>query len=313
MWTLDGRYRLDARIGSGATAEVWRGHDVLLDRPVAVKLYTRSGDRDGRGEARAAARLTHPHVARVYDVGSVRTDDGTHRGYLVMEYIDGPTLAHEIAAGGGMPWRRVARIGVEICAGLTAAHAQGLVHHDIKPSNVMLGASGAKIVDFGTVVTPAADGPSDEVVVGALAYLAPERLAGESAGPAIDVYAAGVLLYECLTGRLPWPAQYRHGMLDAKLHGTPATVPMRTGLPAGLGALIERCLDRDPGRRPTSRELAVRLGASVGVDVGVPAVDPAAFTVRLRPSDATAVLDAGARRGSDRVARGRTVAALISK
>src|SRR5689334_13123392 len=210
MRTLGGRYRLLEQIGVGGMAPVWLAHDEVLDRNVAVKLLTHEDTADphdferAQNEARSAARLAHPNVAAVYDFGTSRRGlQGT--AYVVMELVEGPLLSGYLRDG-PLPPRFAVRVAAEVCAGLVAAHRQGIVHRDIKPGNVVLTPTGAKILDFGIAArTGAPDRAPDGSVEGTAAYMAPERQAGDPVAPAIDVYAVGVLLYRILTARLPWP------------------------------------------------------------------------------------------------------------
>ncbi|WP_230415502.1 serine/threonine-protein kinase [Micromonospora tarapacensis] len=212
MRRLDGRYRLEQRIGIGGMSEVWRAHDAVLDRPVAVKLLS-PGQADWaasveriRAEARSAARLVHPNVASVHDFGTCAATPGRELPYIVMELAEGQTLAAHLHAG-PLDWRIAVRVCAEVSAALAAAHSHGIVHRDVKPANVMLTPAGVKVLDFGIATSAgAADTAPEGIVVGTPAYLAPEQLQRAPATPAADIYALGVLLYRCLAGRLPYPA-----------------------------------------------------------------------------------------------------------
>ncbi|MFE1781949.1 serine/threonine-protein kinase [Streptomyces sp. NPDC059506] len=212
---LAGRYRLERLLGRGGMGEVWRAVDVILDRPVAVKLLLDPGHGSGaaerfRTEARTAARLNHPQVVSVYDFGC----DGD-RFYLVMELVTGRSLAEELAVGGPLSPRRAAAVGAQAAEGLAVAHERGVVHQDVKPENLLLTTDGTvKISDFG--IARLTDGAAaartgDEALVGTTPYLAPERVLGEQAGPASDVYALGCVLYTLLTGRGPHPGGHPPG------------------------------------------------------------------------------------------------------
>jgi eukaryotic-like serine/threonine-protein kinase len=217
---------------------VWRGYDEVLGRPVAVKLLAAKlvADPDLRGrvrrEARAAARLSHPHITNVYDYGE--RPDGTP--YVVMELVEGQSLAQRMATG-PLPWQAAVRVAAQVASALAAAHAQGLVHRDVTPANVMLSRTGVKVVDFGIA---AAVGERDGAVLGTPSYLAPEQRAGGPAQAATDVYALGLLLYHAATGRLPRP-------------------PGLQGVPRDGAALIAACLSTNPAARPASAVLARRL------------------------------------------------------
>jgi serine/threonine-protein kinase len=290
---LGGRYRLVERLGMGGMSVVWRAYDEVLNRQVAIKVLAAklAADRDSRemirAEAQSAARLSHPHVTGVYDYGESTTRDGDTVPYVVMELISGRTLAERLA-GGPLPWRAALRVGAEVAAALAAAHARGLVHRDVKPANVMLTASGAKVVDFGIAAVAGETGePSPGgVVLGTPAYLAPERLAGGPVRPATDVYGLGLVLYRALTGRLPWAAETTTQIINAHVYAEPACLPPITGLPDGVAELCLRCLAKNPADRPTSREVGRALAAAAGIRVPLPAstddpddlvLDPALF------------------------------------
>jgi serine/threonine-protein kinase len=251
---IGGRYRLIEHIGSGGASAVWRGRDERLGRTVAIKLL--GPEREGSElvrEARAAARLSNRHVGTVYDVGE--TGDGS--AYLVMEFIAGPSLAQRLKEG-VLSWRPALELCAEVADGLAATHAAGLVHRDVKPANVMLCPTGAKLVDFGIsaeIGEPADEAP-DGCVVGTPAYVSPERLAGSPALPAADVYALGLLLYRALTGWLPWDVDSRSAVLRAHLLSEPAPLPPIPGLPIEVAEDCARCLAKDPTYRPSAVELA---------------------------------------------------------
>jgi serine/threonine-protein kinase len=188
-----------------------------------------------------------------------------------MELVDGPTLDDRLADG-PLEWLTAVRICAEVTAGLAAAHARGLVHRDVKPANVILAASGAKLVDFGiaAVAGERADLSADGFVYGTPAYLAPERIAGGLVTPASDVYAVGLLLYRALTGRLPWAVETITEMVRAHCHVEPAPMPRVPGLPAHVVELGARCLAKQPELRPTSFEVAKVLAVAGGIAVPSP-------------------------------------------
>ncbi|SCL35633.1 serine/threonine protein kinase [Micromonospora nigra] len=281
MKTLDGRYRLEQRIGVGGMSEVWRAHDEVLDRPVAVKLMS-PGSRDGddpveriRTEARSAARLVHPNVASVHDFGTCRTPPDGQTPYIVMELAEGETLATHLRAG-PLDWRIAVRVCAEVSAALAAAHAHGIVHRDVKPANVILTPAGVKVLDFGIATPTGAPDPTPEgIVVGTPAYLAPEQLDRAPATPAADMYALGVLLYYCLTGQLPYPAAgTMTQLLGSRRRQPPRPLPPVTGLPVEVADLCERCLAEDPARRPSSLMAALLLAEAVDARVYVPMHQP---------------------------------------
>jgi serine/threonine-protein kinase len=275
---LGGRYQLEQCIGVGGMSEVWRGYDQVLARPVAVKLLapheTADQDCDERAhvEARSAAQLTHPNVASIYDVGMASLLPGRQAPYIVMELVQGATLADHLA-GGPMDWDIAVRVCAEVSAALAAAHSHGIVHHDIKPANIMLTPSGVKVLDFGiAMATGQRDAVPDGTVIGTPAYLAPERLDGEPATPATDMYAVGVLLYECMTGRLPWAADTPTRLLYAQRYSRPDPLPAIDGLAPEAAEMCTRCLSEDPEERPTSPLAALVLAEAVDARVYVPPV-----------------------------------------
>ena len=251
-WLLEGRYRLDDRIATGGMGEVWRARDLVLARPVAVKLL-RPGftDHEGlarfRAEAQHAGSLSHPGIARVYDYCEA---DPPYPPYLVMELVDGPSLARLLEDGPVGPARTMSMIA-QAARALTAAHAAGLVHRDIKPGNVLVSRGGqVKITDFGiarAVGSAALTRPG--VLMGTAAYLAPERASGESAGPAADLYALGIVAYQCLTGRAPF-----HGepLAVALAHQQQPLPPLPPWVPAAVAALVADLTAKDPTARPAS-------------------------------------------------------------
>jgi eukaryotic-like serine/threonine-protein kinase len=204
---LAGRYELRRVLGAGGMAAVYLARDRVLKRTVAVKVLNPVHARDPssverfRSEARTAAGLSHPNVVAVFDSGS---DDGLH--YLVMEHVPGPSLAELLRRQGPLPPRRAAELGLQVCEALEAAHANGVVHRDVKPGNVLLAGDGrVKVTDFG--IAKAAASPSltgDGVVIGSPAYMAPEQAQGEPVDARSDVYALGCVMHELLTGAPPF-------------------------------------------------------------------------------------------------------------
>src|SRR3954454_23000252 len=272
---LAGRYRLVERLRAGGVSVVWRGFDEVLGRQVAVKVLPPSTSADPsfrrrlRAEAQAAARLSHPHITNVYDYGEATTVDGEPVPYVVMELIDGESLAAVLARVRRLPWQAAVRITSEVGAALAAAHARGIVHRDVTPANVMLTQTGAKVVDFGiSALIGENDIDPDGSLLGTPAYLAPERLEGGQVSPATDVYAVGLLIYRTLIGQLPWDVGTTTALLRAHQYTEPEPLPAVEGLPSAVSALIARCLEKRPADRPSSAELAHVLGT---VSAGVPA------------------------------------------
>jgi eukaryotic-like serine/threonine-protein kinase len=247
------RYRLESRIAFGGVGEVWRATDLVLGRPVAVKML-RDGYTDHpetlarfRAEARHAGSLIHPGIAKVYDYGEA---DPPHSPYLVMELVDGPSLAGLLKSG-PLPPDRTMDIVAQAAAGLAAAHAAGLVHRDIKPANLLLTPGGAvKITDFG--LARAVDSTPltmTGALVGTPAYLAPERATGASATPATDLYSLGVVAYECLTGRPPFDGSPLE-MVAAHQRRPLPLLPV--AVPAEVAALVTGLTAKNPADRPAS-------------------------------------------------------------
>ncbi|HEX6472616.1 MAG TPA: serine/threonine-protein kinase [Streptosporangiaceae bacterium] len=279
---LAGRYRLVEPVGRGGMAEVWRCHDVRLGRPVAVKLIvTPRGDgatvtEQALREARDAARLVHPNVVAVYDVG---VDGG--RLFIVMEWLAGRDLATVLERHGPLPPLDVAWIGAQTARALAAAHATGIVHRDVKPANLLLtrgntagrerGGDGlVKLADFGIAVQappgPEAAGPVDTgPLMGTTAYVSPEQVMGRPAGPASDLYALGCTMYELLVGRPPFSGHDTAEVMRLHLAQDPAPPGrLRTGVPADLERLILSLLTKDAAGRPAdAREVAGELEAFV--------------------------------------------------
>lgn len=246
-------------------AEVHAGWDVRLGRPVAVKLLhsALSTDPEHRArfefEARSAAALNHPNIVVVHD-------GGEHRGvpYLVMERLPGTSLADAIARG-PLPPDGVRRVLTDVLAGLSAAHAAGVLHRDVKPANILFGASGeAKIADFGIAKSGGADLTRVGQLVGTMAYLSPERIAGRTATPADDLYATGVVGYEALTGRMPFPQSEPAALVRAIAeHNLPPLATVRPDVDPVLTGVIDRAMSSDPAQRFGSAETmrAALLGA----------------------------------------------------
>jgi serine/threonine protein kinase len=208
--TLNGRYRLEARIAAGGMSTVYRALDETLERPVAVKLMNREVASDSdqlerfRREARAVAQLSHPHIVGVIDAGE---DDG--RPYIVFEYVEGETLKERIRASGKLPIDEAIAYAIEIAQALGAAHARHIIHRDVKPQNVLIDAEGsAKVTDFGIARTLEEDGlTADGRVLGTTDYVSPEQALGHHVSGQSDLYSLGVVLFEMLTGEVPFKGE----------------------------------------------------------------------------------------------------------
>ncbi|MER7406864.1 serine/threonine-protein kinase [Streptomyces sp. NPDC000070] len=259
---LAGRYRLDVEIGRGGMGEVWRAYDETLARAVAVKLLLPQ-DTDAtaasrfRLEAQTAGRLNHPNVVGVLDFGEY-----DNRLYLVMELVEGDSLARVLSVSGALPAERVATLAAQAAAGLAAAHQQGIVHRDVKPANLLLDAGGTlKIGDFGIarfLDDPGAALTATGQIVGTGLYLAPERALGQPAGPASDMYSLGCVLYQLLSGRPPFQADTAVALLHQHLDNAP--VPPRelgvAGLPPAFESYLLALLAKRPEDRPTAQQAA---------------------------------------------------------
>jgi serine/threonine protein kinase len=269
---LASRYRLIAPVGPGGIAEVWRAEDTALDRQVAVKIWSSfEATEDGAAawilqEARHAARLVHPNVARVYDIGA----DGD-RLFLVTELVTGRDLAAVLAQHGPLPTVQVAQIGAQAARALAAAHAEGIVHRGVKPGDLLVTADGAvKLTDFGVAASPdtttSPGGPADGAgggLAGAssyAAYTSPEQAVGLPATPASDLYALGCVLYELLIGHPPFTDDgdnsddiglmlRRHVEDEPQPPGRP-----RPDIPAELEHAVLRMLAKDPADRPADAD-----------------------------------------------------------
>jgi len=319
---LNGRYRLLERLGGGGMSVVARAYDGVLHRYVAVKVLA-SGHTDGlwpreriRGEAQAAARLSHPHVTAVYDYGEAADGSDERVPFVVMELLTGQNLAQRMASG-PVPPGDALRITAEVATALAAAHAHGLVHCDIKPSNIMLTAAGAKVLDFGITASAGNQGGAgpDDLVVGTPAYLAPERFTRGEVSPAADVYALGLVLYRLLAGRPPWPATSLTDQLEAHASLPPEPLPASASVPAEVAAACLRCLAKAPEERPTAYGLAMVLAEAGGWRV-VPAAGggvvlaeglgtrPAGSRVRRRLREALAATLTVSRRAAAAVRAG---------
>jgi eukaryotic-like serine/threonine-protein kinase len=262
----DSRYWPVRRIAAGGMGEIWEADDTLLGRRVAVKVLAQelSSDRAavrrfGR-EARATAKLAHPNVTRVFDF-----IDGT-APLLILELLEGQTLADRLRHDGAVPPLEAARIAAAVADGLDAAHRSGIVHRDVKPSNIMLTPSGeVKVMDFGIAAAWDTHSTTSEQLLATASYVAPERVAGGRASPAGDIYSLGVVLYEMLTGRPPFTATTAEQLLRAHLEASPRPVrALAPWVPPGIAAACEAALAKDPAERPPSaRTLAARLQAAV--------------------------------------------------
>ncbi|OBK16823.1 serine/threonine protein kinase [Mycobacterium asiaticum] len=261
---LDGRYLVQGKIASGGTSTVYRGVDTRLDRPVALKVMDAryAGDQQFltrfQLEARAVARLKNPNVVAVYDQGH----DGRHP-FLVMELVEGGTLRELLIERGPMPPHAVAAVLRPVLGGLAEAHRAGLVHRDIKPENVLISDDGeVKIADFGLVRAVAGAGiTSASVILGTAAYLSPEQVRDGNAGPRSDVYSAGILTYELLTGQTPFTGDSALSIAYQRLDSdVPPPSAVIDGVPPQFDDFVACATARDPAERYAD---AIEMAADV--------------------------------------------------
>ena len=269
---LSGRYRLDSKLGSGGMSTVYLARDETLERSVAVKvLHAAISDQPDqlerfRREARSVAQLSHPNVVAVIDAG----EDAGHP-YIVFEFVDGETLKQRIDRLGRLPVDEAAAYAIEIGRGLAAAHARMLVHRDVKPQNVLIDREGrAKVTDFGIALSLESDGLTKTGrVLGTTDYVSPEQAMGHDVDARSDIYSLGILLYEMLTGRVPFEAETLVGVAMKHVNEPMPDVQVaRPEVSSVLAAVIERSTQKDPNDRYA--DMAAMLGQLEGaLDVEV--------------------------------------------
>jgi len=307
-----GPYEVDVRIGAGGMGEVWKAKDTRLDRSVAIKVLPAELAADAKfrirfeREAKTISQLTHPHICVLHDVGRQSVPAvGADVDYLVMELLEGETLADRIARG-PMPIAEVLRVGAQIAAALDVAHRSGVVHRDLKPGNVMLTKSGAKLLDFGlarsaAVASWGGDVSLDEAtrarpltaegtIVGTFQYMAPEQLEGANADARTDIFALGVVLYEMVTGRRAFDGKTKTSLIAAIVGGTPRPLSELQPLtPPALDHVIARCLEKAPEDRwQSAHDVAEELRWISGASARASAV-PVARPRRTRVGAAVAI------------------------
>jgi len=287
---IAGRYRVDALIGEGGMALVYRGTDTTLDRRVAIKIL-RPGLSEQhdvvarfRREAHAAAKLNHPNIVQIYDTG---VDDG--RYYIVMEYLPEMNLKEVIKRYAPLPLDKVVEVAMACCEGLAHAHRQGIVHRDVKPHNVLFTDDGrAKLSDFGIAAAAGEAGlTEDGKVLGSAHYISPEQAQGAAAGPLSDVYSLGVTLYEAMTGRLPFNGETAADIAAQHLREAPPSPrTVNPDIPPAAEFIIQKAMARDPQRRYRSADemLADLRKLERGLDLDQTGVLPPT------PPDATVAL-----------------------
>ncbi len=269
---LSGRYRLESKLGSGGMSTVFLANDETLERLVAVKVMHRemSDQPDQierfRREARSVAQLSHPNVVAVIDAG----EDGGYP-YIVFEYCDGETLKERIERLGRLPFDEAAAYAIETGRGLAAAHAAQMVHRDVKPQNVLIDSDGrAKVTDFGIARSLEADGLTKTGrVLGTTDYVSPEQAMGQSVGPRSDIYSLGIVLFEMLTGDVPFKAETIVGVAMKHVNDPmPDVQKLRPGTSAALASVIERATRKDPeGRYPDMGAMLAELEGALEVEV----------------------------------------------
>jgi len=292
---LNGRYELTEKIGEGGMAFAWKGRDLLLDRPVAVKLMRDSLAADPefvarfRQEAQAAASLSHEHIAAVYDFGS---DGGLN--YIVMEYVPGEDLRRRLKRQGPLSLQEALELGIQVAEALEAAHAKGIVHRDIKPANILITPEGqVKVTDFGIArAASSSEDTSTGTLLGSVHYIAPEQARGEAVGPQADIYSLGVVLFEALAGRPPFHASNPVAVVHKHLYEPPPSLHgLRADAPMEMEGILLRCLAKElSGRYATARELLNYLRALqsrlLSAQPQVTAHEPPVTLARRRPGRA---------------------------
>src|SRR5689334_17993538 len=262
---IAGRYELVELVGTGGMSSVYKAHDRLLERNVALKiLHPHYGDDEEyverfRREARAVAQLSHPNIVTVIDRGEA---DGQQ--YIVFEYIDGESLKQLVDRNGPLPARRAIELALQVADALAFAHQAGLVHRDVKPQNVLVTEDGeAKVTDFGIARSLDVEHGVTQTgtVLGTSNYLSPEQASGKPTTPATDVYSLGVVVYELLTGDVPFPGENFVAVAMKHLNEQPPDLlEQRPDVPLRLAAAVDRALEKDPARRfPSMDQFAWEL------------------------------------------------------
>ena len=294
-----GRYEITGTLGLGAMGVVYKAHDPLIERTVAIKTVGRAGlsrqeteefEQRFFREAKSAGRLNHPNIVTIHDIG--RSDD---QAYIAMEYLDGRSLRDILDSGIVLPARRIAEIVADIADGLAFAHANGVVHRDIKPANIMVLDNGtAKIADFGVALVPGGSATLAGRAFGSPKYMSPEQIAGEKTDGRSDIFSLGAVLYEMLTGQPPFTGESVIAILNQVLtYGTPPLPSRRNpGLAAGFDRIVGRALARDPaGRYQNAAEMAGDLRRLWGIPGPVQRESDGDGAVRSGPPAAGAMYD----------------------
>ncbi len=255
---LGDRYEILEVIGEGGMAIVYKARDAVLDRVVALKVLKDEFDNDPsfvekfKTEALAAAKLSHPNIVNIFDVGQQN-----NKHFIVMEYVEGQTLQEIISSKGPIPVNQAVNITAMICDGLQAAHEKGIIHRDVKPHNILITNSGiVKVADFGIAQAISKKTLTfNGHIVGTVHYIAPEQAKGESVTPATDIYSLGCVLYEMLTGIVPFDAESPLTVVLKHIHDEPVTPrKLNPDIPAGLESVIIKSLEKNPALRYKSAE-----------------------------------------------------------
>jgi eukaryotic-like serine/threonine-protein kinase len=264
---LDRRYHVRSRIAHGGMATVYLATDTRLDREVALKVMhvdlARDDDFVSRfiGEAKSVAKLSHPNIVAVYDQGA----DGQYL-YLVMEYVPGRTLRALLRERGWLPWQEALSVMDPVLAGLAAAHQAGIAHRDVKPENVLITADGrVKVVDFGLARASAAvSNTRAGTIIGSVSYIAPEQVTGAKTDERTDVYSAGIMLFEMLTGRVPFTGETPLAVAYAHVNSdVPPVSTLVGGIPPSVDQLVRAATSRDPQLRPANAGVFLRVARSL--------------------------------------------------
>src|SRR3989440_8497312 len=281
-------YEREELVGAGGMSSVYRAHDELLDRKVALKILHSHYNEDEeyverfRREARTVAQLSHPNIVTVIDRGE---DEG--RQFIVFELIEGRTLKQVLDAEGRLPERRALEIALQVARGLAFAHEHGLVHRDVKPQNVILNGDGrAKVTDFGIARSLDVQGVTQSgTVLGTSNYIAPEQASGQAVDQTTDVYSLGVVLFELLTGEVPFPGESFVAVAMQHVNEPPPSLlDVRPDVPARVAHAVDRALEKDPAARfPTMDAFAAELQACLAELGSAPTPDADVTLVRRAP------------------------------
>ncbi|MCA1629523.1 MAG: serine/threonine protein kinase [Acidobacteria bacterium] len=313
------RFRVECEIGRGGMGTVYRATHLGLDRPVAVKVLKKEIAADPEvaerfmREARTMAKLRHPRAAMIFDAGKL--PDG--RPFIVMEHVEGSTLADVLARDGRFAPERAVRVAAEICDVLTEAHRLGIVHRDLKPSNIMLNERGVSVLDFGIakVLANSADATKTHattesgLIIGTPRYMSPEQCTGQSVGPASDLYSVGVLVYEMLAGQPPFTDNLQSAVLVKQATTPPPPlVARRADVPRRLALVVHALLAKSPSDRPKSaRDARLSLERAITIP---DSVEEAADGVNTHAPFASTLATMNAR--ASRAARGVTALAVVA-